>query len=801
LKKPALKLSSIISWIKARKQKSKEREEQERQSETFMIKMLTFVVTLIAMALGMSFLPLFPQPLPIFVAFLVAFLTYIKPRFGMPIGGFVIGLGLLFHLAQLYFISFLGETPARVVFIVVWMALFVVLPVLYNRYKSAIAVNFGILAFVALFFMPTYFLAIPLILASAVFFKKYAVLTAVYYVLLSIPLQLVQYFQYTVLPIIRDEWWLEAGSAPPLFVPLSSISKDLGLSMTQFRLYDTSKVIYDIAGQTTWIPDWTGRTIKDALTQYLDSLPGILMFVIIVVGLAFALIFFTRVMVNEGIIGSGDRFFPCFTATIAAAIFFVLLSALQKPLAFTANVSPITMVMGIFGTLLFTLPVLFIDFNPKQRVTNQEITDKTQSLLNKVLVFEGQLNNIKENSPVIVSSPEGKMLLIKDSLGETLKKANQKQYRLIELDQKFEELEKLENDQKAIETELDSILKEYQLLVNSEFSNWAGKLKQSGLEVQTTLKTTEFKIDMPLEQRIQVIKETLEAGRSLAKEVIEIATPIYTIIQSSYNPALPKKNAAIAFAAQKIEEKVAPWIAIETLYNALNNWKRQYGNEIQTSMEKLEKSIKSIITHDAQNKLLPAVFGADTQKVRDYYKKMDEMKTSAKKRLDKEKMEIYDVISLNSEVQSFLGIFKEVLFTLHNGLVREGEAIDRLFKIKDELWEKNNALLQRLQQAIEKLSGNSSYLINQVLLDLPEYLSYVDEAVETLSVYRERKEILLNYPLAKVAIEELLKEKEEILPKDLPFNPLYSAEYLKIFYLERFGDYNFDKENRILTKR
>ena len=78
-----------------------------------------------------------------------------------------------------------------------------------------------------------------------------------------------QYYQYTVLPIVRSDWWLAPGSSPPLLVPLTSIGKDLSSSMSQFRLYDMSKVIYDIAGQTTWIPDWTGRTIGDAVTQYL----------------------------------------------------------------------------------------------------------------------------------------------------------------------------------------------------------------------------------------------------------------------------------------------------------------------------------------------------------------------------------------------------------------------------------------------------------------------------------------------------------------------------------------------------
>ena len=237
----------------------------------------------------------------------------------MTVGGAVIGLGLMSHLADLYFISFLGDTQVRVAFIVIWMALFVGVPLMFKRYKSALAIDFGILAVTMLFFAPAYFMAIPLILASAVFFKKYVSLTIIYYALLTVPLQIMQYYQYTVLPIVRTEWWLEPGSSPPLLVPLTSIAKDLTISMNQFRLYDTSKVIYNIAGQTTWIPDWSGRTIKDALTQYVDSVPGIVMFVVIMAGLALILVFFTRIMVKTGIIGSADKFFPCFSATLAAA--------------------------------------------------------------------------------------------------------------------------------------------------------------------------------------------------------------------------------------------------------------------------------------------------------------------------------------------------------------------------------------------------------------------------------------------------------------------------------------------------
>ncbi len=801
MSKPSLKLSGINEWNKARKQKKKEKEERERQTETSMLKLVTFIITLVAMALGMSYLPLFPQPLPIFLAFLVAFVTYQKPRFGMPIGGVIIGLGLLFHLSEMYFISFLGDTPARVVFIVVWMTLFVAMPALFNRYKSALAVDFGILAFVVLFFQPAYFLAIPLILASAVFFKKYVGLTVVYYVLLSVPLQLVQYYNY-ILTIARDEWWLAPGSAPPVFVSLSSISGNLTSSMNQFRLYDTSKVIYDIAGQTTWIPDWSGRTIKDALTQYLDSVPGILMFVVIVAGLALALIFFTRMMVKSGIIGSADRFFPCFIATIAAALFFVLLNALQVPLAFTAEVTATTMVMGILGTLLLTFPVMFMDYTPKQRATNQEITDKAQAILNKVLVFEGQLDNVKENIPVAVSSPQGKMLVLKDTLQDTIKRATLKEFEQQELDERFAALDKLSKDHEALEAELNAILSEYQIFSSCEFADWTGKLKAAGLNIQTTLKV-DYQKDMPLEQRIDAIKQIIEAGRTLAREVSATAEPIYGIIRPLYDPSLPQKSKAVEFAAEKLEKKEAPWTAVEALYNALNNWKRQYGLDIQATMAYLQNSLKPIARLSSQSEVLPSVFGDNTAKVLGYAKRAEGMKLMAEKRVekDRDKLDLQDVVALKEDVEGFIAMSNDILLMLYTGLVKDEETIERLLPTKDYLWEKNVSLHERLELATDMLSNPSKYKINEVMENLPKYLGYMDEAVQTLAVYAERKEFLLNYPLAEAAINEQLKVKEKLLPQDLPFQPGFAAEYLRLYYTTRYGEYMYDKDNVVLTKR
>jgi hypothetical protein len=799
LNNPPQKNTGLISWFKARNQKRKEKEEQERSKESQTLKIITFLVTLVAMALGMSFLPLFPQPLPIMLAFLVAFITFQHPIFGMPIGGVVIGLGLMYHLAELYFISYLGATMVRVAVVVVWMALFVGLPIIFHRYQSALAIDFGILAVTMLFFAPTYFLAIPLILASAVYFKKYVALTVVYYALIAVPLQILQYFNYTVLTIARPDWWNAAGSSPPLFTSLTSISANLNSSLSQFRLYTTSQVVYAIAGQLTWIPNIQGRNLGAALSQYRDSAPGLIMFLVIVVGLALGFIYFLRLFFKEGSISNDNKIFPIFTATIVAALFFVLLGALQVPLAFTADASVMTMVLGISATLLFTLPVAFIDYAPKQTATDPEIVEKAKALMDRLKIFEGQLDNVKQNIPVDVSSPEGKMLVIKDSLEDTLKKSAMHYYEVADLNQKLQDLEKLSKNIDDLESELNAILSEYQIFVNCEFSNWIGKLKESGLDVKSTV-NADFQKEMPLDARIEAIKQILDGGRVLAQDVVQIAEPIYGIIRPLYDPSLPEKSRAIEFTLQKLEQKESPWIAIEALYSSLNNWKRQYGADILYSMKYLKNSLKPIADLSSESEVLPPIFGENMPKVLDYAKKAESMKLTAEK-ADKDQLNIVDVIALKDDIQSFLDISKDVLSMLYAELISEENSIERLLPTKDYLWEINSTLRERLKKATETLSNPSNYQINQIMENLPIYLSYVDEAVQTLAVYNERKEFLLNYPTAEAAIEEQLKQKKRLSPQDLPFQAKFAGEYLRLYYTQRFSEFAFDKENMQLTKK
>ncbi|MFX1487499.1 MAG: hypothetical protein ACFFBS_10505, partial [Promethearchaeota archaeon] len=95
----------------------------------------------------------------------------------------------------------------RLAVIVAIPAVFFILPVIFYRYEDAIAINLGIIAATLLFFSETYYLAIPLILVVAALYKKTKLgLTVSYYMLISLPLQVMYYLNY-VLSLSNPEWW------------------------------------------------------------------------------------------------------------------------------------------------------------------------------------------------------------------------------------------------------------------------------------------------------------------------------------------------------------------------------------------------------------------------------------------------------------------------------------------------------------------------------------------------------------------------------------------------------------------
>lgn len=436
-----------------------------------------------------------------------------------------------------------------------------------------------------------------------------------------------------------------------------------------------------------------------------------------------------------------------------------------------------------------------------RKMPASEITDKAKSLLDRLAVFEEQLNDVKANIHVDASSVEEKMLVAKNSLEGTLRSSEQRSFKTKDLDKTFEELEKLGKDIESLESDLNATLYQYQIYINTEFSNRIGKLRDVGVEVKSTINSS-YNKSTPLDVRIKAIKQIQDGGKALAEELLRAAEPIYEIVRTLYNPSLPEKSKAIENAKQKLEKNEPTWIAIEALYSSLNNWARQYGDEILGSVRYLEKSLKPIADLSVESDVLPRVFGDSMPKVLDYAQKVEAMTPIVKKTAEKDHLTLPDVLALKDDIQSFLGIAKDVISFLYAELIRGEDSIERLLPTKDFLWvETNSTLNARLKKATETLSTPSRYMANEVMENLPAYMSYINEAVQAIALNDERKEFLLNYPTAEAAIQEQLKQKKRISAQDLPFQPAFASEYLRLYYTQRFSEFAFDRENLWLIQR
>ena len=105
-----------------------------------------------------------------------------------------------------------------------------------------------------------------------------------------------------------------------------------------------------------------------------------------------------------------------------------------------------------------------------------------------------------------------------------------------------------------------------------------------------------------------------------------------------------------------------------------------------------------------------------------------------------------------------------------------------------------------MTSATDVFLNPSKYGLNQALANMPQAVSYLNECVLTLARYKEQEELLLNYPVAETAIEDSFKQKPYISIHDLPFEPKFAEEYLRLFYSKRFRDYSFD-DQKVTLKR
>jgi len=159
-------------------------------------KFLTLIITTVSLTLSFTLIPLFPSPLPIIVAFIVAYAVYRDPPIGAFLGSMIILLGLFYHLSRIGFFELFPGPWIRLLIMVILVLPFVIIPTTLTSNISIIAMDIGIIAVSLLFFKETFYLAVPLILIFATIYNRRGiVVTFSYYAFISLPLQIMHYLK------------------------------------------------------------------------------------------------------------------------------------------------------------------------------------------------------------------------------------------------------------------------------------------------------------------------------------------------------------------------------------------------------------------------------------------------------------------------------------------------------------------------------------------------------------------------------------------------------------------------------
>ncbi|MCG3260900.1 MAG: hypothetical protein H7644_14190, partial [Candidatus Heimdallarchaeota archaeon] len=451
------------------------------------------------------------------------------------------------------------------------------------------------------------------------------------------------------------------------------------------------------------------------------------------------------------------------TSVSATGLFFLLLIGLQTPLAYRTQVNVLQILAGISMAGLLTGFAAVVNYAPKTNIEIEKVSkivlEKAQELKRvRLQIIDWSLNKVKSSIPLDVSSIDRRMQTNKNKLDDIIKKVQDNFYNLSELNEKFDEVDKdIRNEIDKLMIDLDASLEQYQKFVYSEFSAWIRKFEELGLEVRTAIKT-DFQKELPLEMRIDLIGDVLETGRILTTEVIQVAEQTYDIIRSLYDPNLPEKSLAITFARKKLDEKAGSWIALKALFIALHNWQKQYSTEISKSIEYLQTSLNSIASLSTQNERLLPVLGQNFSKLMDLVRRAENIRNCMKKKT----LNVLNILIIREVLHASLSIARDIFLIVHEELISNEKAIESLLLTEDYSWENNVALRKQLTSEMEIIISSSKNDFSQVIEKLPRSLSYLDQLVGSIIAYNEKKEILLNYPLAERAIEELLRKKKNV---------------------------------------
>lgn len=759
-------------------------------------KLLTFFMTVASMTLAFNLIPLLPAPLPIIVAFLVAYAIYRDPPVGAFIGSITIALGLFYHLSRIGFFQLFQSPWSRMLAMVILILPFVIVSSSLSDNLAVIAMDMGIIAVSLLFFQSTFYLAVPLILIFATIYKKRGIIvTFSYYTFISIPLQVMQY-----LKIYKE------GIPPSLYSPLDIINKDIQESMRQVSLTEINHILR-VIGEQILKPAEGGGTLDPALTSYIDSIPGMLFFLIIMSGLISAAALLTlrlhdplkKTQLPQRYRDILVYMLPAAAASLTNAMFFILLGNLHAPLAFEADVSPSIMVVSTGFTLVLSAPAslskYIIDLREVLAERIESLKRGSEAMLLEVQHHLGLIDAIEGPLPPSFYSLRTRMLTVLDELKEVIAKVSGVSMDLKEVDSLLRRVfTELDNEVNSFNGQLGVALDEYFIKIKFEYLESVREANELGLDIDAQ-EVNDLPIESSLETKIEFINQVIESGRALVGELIATSDKIYEIVSSLFEPSLPQHSPIIQISRERSETD-EPWVIIDAILSSLKNWERQYSSEIVRSTQPIKESVETIIELSKRDEKLLPILGDKFNMIKRLAGELEGRDLG----VEEEKLKVLKVILIRDTILATVDVVARIIGILCDRL-RDLEAIIvSLLPIEDYEWNRNLTLADRIDSSLEVINSYEAREMNDIIFHLYRVLSYIDETVDTIEYYNQRKEALLNYRILKKKIDRLLGENDEVRLEELGVSEKYGREYLKLYHRSHFNETTLDETSGSLRR-
>jgi len=546
---------------------------------------------------------------------------------------------------------------------------------------------------------------------------------------------------------------------------------------------------------------------SDAISQLVNSVPGMVFFMVIMAGFISAIALLNMNLpspVQKSVIPG--RYvdvlvyvLPIFVAAITNLTFFTAIDRLQMPLAFQATVNQTIILNSTIFTVLFSAPVSFskylLDLREVKDVRSKSLGDECDLQLEKLSRYTILISRMRSPVPDNFIELRTRMLIAQDEVGE-IKRNAEGAKDLKDIDESIRRIYNgLKDDVDSFEAQFDIALREYYIKTKFEYLEAAGEIIELGLNVEAPVQLWED-MEVSLEVKLDYIEGIVASGRELVEELIDTSDKIYEIISSLFEPSLPKDSATLMISREKLDED-EPWVIIDAILVSLKNWEKQYGADIVNATKPIVDSVETIIQLSKRRGSLTNLLGDRYEEIRELAESIEERSLTP----DDENLKVLKVILIRDTILSTVEVVGKIIGILYYHIKDLEFNIGLLLPRDDYEWNRNLTLTERMNQSLEVINNYEHYRIDEIINHLYRVLSYIDEAVETIEYYNERKEMLLNYPVFEKKIGRILEEKGEVKLGELGVAERYGREYLKMYHRTTYSPLLLEETADSLRRR